>query len=580
MARRRAVEEVLPIEPPEHDYGYDEDEHEPAPVRSPIMRPTVVTDATGAHRAIVEVPIWEDALANGASAQIRVQRQEDDGRVVDLGMLPADATDRTILAKWPRPGKYLLMPVDVHGRGLKQAPYVRFFSSDHEALRTAREDGLAAAGPSPADIAMQMLREELRVARQEMAAERAALRAREEAIAQREIDVRRDHSAAATMLTDRSQELTQRHLEQAASLQHTQVTGIMSLMQAQQAAAEAAAQRALAEQERRMRDADAEHKRTMERMREEARARQEEERQRLEDERLRREQIARDEREQALARQREWLEEMQRREEARRNDDDRRWEREQAAAREERARQREHEAKLRELADSKDPIKTMQSTIVGLGAVTKALGVSLPDVISGVMGGAKSKSIAETIAETVGSVVKTVVEAQSGGGDDEDGGDDEQVTVQTPQGPVTMPRAQYEQAMAQQQVQAAARAPAQIAGPTAAPGEVDARTLAAFRTASAAPAQPAQPQMNMPAAQQRASRQAVRRFVEAVKQAPEDQWPMLLAQAVAETPEVIDFLRLTTIRSALREAECPEPLIARIIAQIDAAGIAPDVPRG
>jgi predicted metal-dependent peptidase len=80
---------------------------------------------------------------------------------------------------------------------------------------------------------------------------------------------------------------------------------------------------------------------------------------------------------------------------------------------------------------------------------------------------------------------------------------------------------------------------------------------------------------------QRAARVAIRRLVQQLRSAPEEQWGALVAQAVQMENAIYHYASQVTIRYAVKEGGADDVLAQRIIAAIDTSGLVPqEVPRG
>jgi len=69
-------------------------------------------------------------------------------------------------------------------------------------------------------------------------------------------------------------------------------------------------------------------------------------------------------------------------------------------------------------------------------------------------------------------------------------------------------------------------------------------------------------------------------IVTALEGAPADQWEAIVINGVVADPQVLDLLRASTVRGALRDIGTDETTITRIIAYIDQRNIMADLPRG
>jgi hypothetical protein len=102
--------------------------------------------------------------------------------------------------------------------------------------------------------------------------------------------------------------------------------------------------------------------------------------------------------------------------------------------------------------------------------------------------------------------------------------------------------------------------------------------LDAFREA---PAEAPSADSGLPIQVQKRARIGVRSLVRDLSDSPNSEWAAIVAVAVTSRPEILEYIKVHTIRAALIEGGAPPDLAVAIIASIDQTGLVPsDIPRG
>ena len=97
----------------------------------------------------------------------------------------------------------------------------------------------------------------------------------------------------------------------------------------------------------------------------------------------------------------------------------------------------------------------------------------------------------------------------------------------------------------------------------------------------AVPEEPPAPGCTLPMPTQKTARLAIRNLVRSLRNTPEDQWGVAVAQAVGAEMAIYHYCEQVTIRYAVREGGADDVLAQRIIEAIDASGLVPaNIPRG
>jgi hypothetical protein len=529
----------------------------------------------------VNVPLWEDAHSySGGTYRLKVQRQNPDGTRDDIGWLPADASDASLIAKWPSPGTFLVMPVDEHGAQLRTQPYRLNIAADHSLLRKL---GGAAPGAQPTsstpDALVQFLTRQL-----------AAMERREELR-----DIRFQEEKAAARLE--REQLEQRKIAFAveAGSQQTEIQGRLidqnsARADAQMRAQEERAERMMAEKERA-------HQMNMEVMRQNSEQQRAAEASRQQDEMRRRDQQRDDE---MARRDRDRADEILRRdrerEESRAFALEREQSREKAFERDrlfvqanmeskreffqqQMEQQREWQDAKMKLVESQDPIATVKKLVGEVVPLAAALGIDA-DKLAGLFGGG-SKSALETIAGTVSDIAKS----QFGGGapmgaeqaqmlEEHPQGDEDLVQVQLGDGQTAMVTRAQLQEYQQAQAEAASAEQARAAQVFAKEGE-EAPEPPSAPTDESLPEQPA---VDLKVA--KPSRKALRMLVGELSGSPESEWLEKVARCLRDTPEAIEYLKIVSIRGALAEAGAPAEMCEKIVNEFSASIFAGMLPEG
>lgn len=99
--------------------------------------------------------------------------------------------------------------------------------------------------------------------------------------------------------------------------------------------------------------------------------------------------------------------------------------------------------------------------------------------------------------------------------------------------------------------------------------------LSAFRD------QTSEAQSQIPLSVQKNARMGVRRLVQALGSAPSTEWQQHIVSAVMENRDILEYVKVVTIRAALVEGGAQNGLENQIITAIDNSGLVPaDIPRG
>lgn len=419
----------------------------------------------GPAKPEIDLPIWGAGIQDAhANARLKIQRQTAEGMWEELGFLPRDAGQYTLIGKFRAAGCYRIMPIDGFGQGLHPTGFLQNIPHDHPYLRQLQQTAQTAQGQpggfggmfggmaqpghlaeilsfvrenngsvteayakldndrskvnheaiavvkSGAEESMRLNRDVLAVAseaeikRAEMIQKMSdAALAAERAAAQRSADAERDIANRHRELTEQAAQANKALVEQAASQNQTFMSTFLQL-QATSAERERQAMEARMAEDQRRRD---------EWMREQA-ATLERERLRIQSEAE--ERRARDERERA-----------ERREMAERDA----------------KRQEEHNRHMLTLQmkvmEASNPLANLMAMGPLIAPVLGALGVdgkSLIEMAKDAMTGGAQKGITAEIMETVRTGIETfgkVMAAQAGGEEEEDPEDLGDGTVRPPQ---------------------------------------------------------------------------------------------------------------------------------------------------
>lgn len=95
----------------------------------------------------MDLPIWGAGSGkNHANARLRVQRETAEGLWEELGYLPADAGQYTLIGKFRAAGHYRIMPIDEFGQPLHTTGFIQNIPHDHPYLRQIHSGGGVTAG--------------------------------------------------------------------------------------------------------------------------------------------------------------------------------------------------------------------------------------------------------------------------------------------------------------------------------------------------------------------------------------------------------------------------------------------------
>ena len=592
MARRNTVPVLpeTPVDPPEReedevweDVEDEDDAYAPEKFGGYPSYPSPPAEASGGlgynpgyspaatyrpPRAVANVP--------ARAVQFRVQ-WIDNGRPQEIGDIDVDCTDYDIIAKFGKPGKYWLTPIDMKGYPLTQEPYAKDFSADHPGFRMgASAQGAAPVGggmgipPQVWDM-LQVQMAELRASTQQAQADatearRAAdERMREATEMQAALAVDNTTAALATQekLIDAHQSRQADGMNQMlammqhqATMQHTASEAMVARIEAN-AAIETARQEARLEQEQRR------HEQWMERMKaesEERRAKDTAEAERKEREREASRKIDADE--------------AARRENARQEDLNRRMTHEQDYS-------KSMMALFRERTDANDPMNGLSRLIEQFGPI---LAMAKDAGLDKLIGGNGPQSWADMIGQTVQAGVQGLIEIKKieaqgtmMGDDDEE---DPMVRIQLPPTPefpqgrvVQMPESQL------LAMQAQAQANGQQPPDVQAPGPVEIAEAAPLNQNPNDPRVQAAEQL--PPDVRKAARAGLRQLVSALDSEPDSKkWEPMIFAAIQKTPAIYHYLQARAIRPSLLEAGATEGLASKIMQAIETSGKVPtEVPR-
>ena len=568
------------------------------------------------HR-ISDIPMWKQYNLRKGEAwyALRIQRMNDIGRREELGELPPDAGISMLVHRYKKPGRYLIMPVNAHGKEMMKEPQIVDIPRDHPMLIAMREDmmgeddgGGAVYMPGAGGIDGGMLdylsrREDRDLEERKWRDGRAD---KDKEIVERErgrlydvqAQIGRESTSQATTLFAKMYD-TDRQRQAAAMQQSSKLRG-----EAEQRLTQTFDRLSQGERENSKRAMDQQqgffagmlqmNTQSMER-----------ERSRMENERIerkRQDEIDRERRQQNRDEERRRYDlrlEREREEERsrdRRREEDRKERQAGAEARLERqAREgREHSAMMLQLmqqkSDNNNPLSGVMTAMVAakpimdlLGIDTSDLGEGLRNVIGGGGGGGVINEIGETVRALIkaGAAMPAIDMMPEGEWVEDEEGNPVQLTAEQ--------QAQIEMQQAQEAEHAEAEAIANqqttnsmgqaVGGPAA---------MAALHGQSAAPAAPPQaptkathPSDALPKEVKVGGRRAVSMLVHNLKANEHSAWPAVIGQVWQATGDVLGpYLQAVTIRRAAREAGAETELVEAFIAQLDTLGVAPELPRG
>lgn len=548
--------EILPPEPEDDglDYGNPRD----ATVRNRV-------------RLFADVP---------DETRLRIEIDNGTGVWEFLQYLGTDVSEEDIIRLHPRAGRFRVTALDVYGKALDQP---RTFAVSASSPILVQAQAAASAGQAPVVTAQGGVSYPVPTSppgaafdltavigqiKDLLEAERGPMIMKEAQIAEAQARASEREAAAAALIAtatrdQASEMITRQHELSRASLEQT--TGAMAqilAMQSQQN--DAFMQRMMANIEL-----------------EKARMAAEIQRQQLDSERERERAKAeaaqaKMDAEQRADREREWLTLQFEREQQRQQEHQRSLEQMRKDADEERSKR-----------NADNNLGGLLGSITALDGLAKKFGVDIRDVGAKIVGGAVGGAVGTGWKDIAVEVLKTVRVAQQAAipTDDEEGDDEDDAPATLPQ-PAMLPYYPQQQQAAPQ--------PQQVYVPGYGPQPVQPQPV------QPQPQPPMQPQMQPggmaqppqiyapPQAQpvalpppppghgggDNAARQAVARFVLAIRRAPESDWQAILVNEVVNVGEpLIAYLRRATIAGALAEEGADHALIERVIALVDASGL-------
>lgn len=559
------------------------------------------------HIPQLDVPLWEQyhvKKGTGEHYQLRVQRMTDTGRRHDLGMLPPDANQRTIINIYKKHGRYLLMPINEHGKKQRTEPYIVDIPEDHPYLLQMLGKGDGGALDPNVAAAQSQLAEVLRYIREKDERDRLDRRddrARTDT-AQDRIETQRSaiHKAEAA-LASKAQDTVTAALTAASEVERTRSDNFLQQQQGYHASqltlANASKEKEVAvltsafgnihkmqaEMAQQDRDRRAEHWKDRDADRKDREARDREDRK------------DRQERERA---------DMKDRQE-RRDRDDR--ERQTRLDRED-SRNREFRTEMlksaEQRAENSNPLSAVMASAPLLLPLLPYLGVKPEDIgetIKGLFAGNQARGWIGELADVAKEAIKAskvdASEFEDDDEDDEEMTDEEQAAQAAAQGdpamlpaPPTYPQGEAVGGPAAMQnmpepvrVQApevqvvpdmgVANFAGGIPGKTKPEGEESGNVI----TVPAVPAGAA----GLDAKTKKVARKALRNLVEKLGSTEQVEWEKIIgANFLANAAELIPYLKAVTIRKAALDAGASADLAQQFIDVLDAKKVGLDIPRG
>jgi hypothetical protein len=275
----------------------------------------------------------------------------------------------------------------------------------------------------------------------------------------------------------------------------------------------------------------------------------------------------------------------------------------------ERERQRQYELQKFEMEQSKERDREHQERMMqlssmnnqssgGLSGLTEMLGMETPELLGKIFGKEDEKGWASAIPKVLGSIAeigKVALTAPPGGGAPvEHGrrqipGAEPQVAIQTPEGVKMVPASELQRLQASLPATSFIPGEPGMAEPVLAEGQEIPQELreAAARQAEAAAVHPVDEarEVNtlrrakaagMALADQRKARKAIRKLVEDLKKAPEDDWFGLVAAAITEEINVYHYINAVSVYAALAEVRADAGLADRIVKALKESGMIPE----
>jgi hypothetical protein len=590
----------------------------------------------GVEAPVGAAPLWPAAAAHGEVISCRIMRQDEQGQFWDIGALPANFTMETLVVFTRKAGYvggiFKLIPLNVEGQpvrvitgGVSKEYSIQRIDPNHALYRTAGQvvdlqavqaGALAAPVVTHDAAAMEIVREEMRALREQLADEKREKNDLFERMQTKLADIHAKEAGLAEIHVDRSMELQSRVIDAADERRRSESEALMNqtaiLMQQSQTQFQnvITMMQTIAAQNQKAAEL------ALERERQSAEIRGQRERE-----------------EYMLAMERE-----DRRRERESREREERWERQRSADREDSRRRTQQEQEYRtmvlEMQEKNDPVKSIKRLIGEAAPIAAALGFDTQK-ITGLLGLGAGKSTVETIVGEIGATVRELVKSPAAEGLIEQvgtaragGGEPEYVLVVMPDGSTRQLTVEEARQIAEEQAAAAAggqgravavQAPQgapmapQQGAPRALPApvpdftseqmasqslEAEMATSPWARTADApagpqgspAPAPPPLPAITVPVEASEvaalplpvkaAGRRNARQLVAKLGMSSQDQWLALIAEYVtADENALALYLAACGVQSAALEAGANPQLAAEIVALVTPLrGAHPSIP--
>lgn len=485
------------------------------------MRP-VSQAPTG--RGISASPLFQQAAQFPQATQLGVYKLEE-GRPYSLGSVGLNATQEEFIKKYASscPGQFLLRPMDDIG-GFLGDEFTYNVHEGHPGLAETDEATIPGGFQGDASgVAFDLLREQIMTARMEQSRLRETIEAERQVLAEERSEIAQERVAMASQAANAVASQTERQMAYSNDQANQMITTLTGIFQQQQT-----------QTQQMMAFQGQAHEQLMERMR----AQDTEDRSRREDQQDREREVAR------------------RDEKGRRHDQEVTMQRE-----------REYHLRLRDIEKSNS----------GLGAVKKILGdfgMEPKDVFSKLMdGGGQETGMGTAIVGAVADVAKSFAAN----------------AAEAAKSQAEVQQRQIEMAALLQSQQEGGFRPEEEEEYLELPDHAEdqpeelqvgspASVLDAFREGP--PSAPSQGP-GLPIQVQKRARIGVRNLVKNLAGSPEPEWAAQVTTAVTSRPEILDYIRVHTIRRALLEGGAAPELAAAIISAINQTGLVPsDIPRG
>ena len=546
-----------------------------------------------------DIPIWEQYNIRKGEGfyQLRIQRMNEVGRREELGELPADAGPNHLIHRYKKPGRYLIMPVNEHGKSMLNDPKIIDIPADHPVLAEllAKPDGLRPPPMPPSmgmggDLLNYLSKREMRELEERRYVEEKA-RTEQARLDESRSAVAREHADIARKSTDQATTLFTKVLEGDRDRS-------AQLMREQREAREAAAKRMEEQYDRAQREDKARADRMMEQQggffaqvlqlnnqtieRERTRLTLEAAEKRRQDEADReyRNTMVQEERRRWEARMQQERDERRQqaddRELARKEEQDRR----DRASERERGRDMEHQRMMMELMKDRqsasNPLAAITTAVIAAKPVMDLLGVDVSDLGEGlrnVLAGGNDEPERGVFGELM-DVAKAALTSGALGG------------LPALAGP---PPPDYDEYLGEAEPEPAQLTYDFAAGAVAEPQGIAAlaaheANLAGGAPASAnpvppAPSTPAHPADALDSDTKRTARRALRQLIDQLTQADASTWPEVVGAAVMAGGEpVLSYLAACGITFSAREAGASAEMAAQLVTAVDAAGYGGMVP--